>query len=63
VLLQVIIRSNGRVEGIKVIKGLGYGLDESAINTIATKWSFKPALYLGKPVDFVAQIEVTFRLF
>jgi TonB family protein len=63
VLLLVIIRSNGRVEGIAVIKGLGYGLDESAIKTIATKWRFKPALYLGKPVDFQAQIEVTFRLF
>ena len=63
VLLQVIIRTNGRVDGIRVIKGLGNGLDESAINTIATKWRFRPALFLGKPVDFQAQIEVTFRLF
>jgi len=63
VLLQVIIRSNGRVDGFRVIKGLGNGLDESAINTIATKWRFRPAMYLGKPVDFQAQIEVTFRLF
>jgi protein TonB len=63
VLLQVIIRANGRVDGFKVLKSLGNGLDESAINTIATKWRFRPALFLGKPVDFQAQIEVTFRLF
>jgi TonB family protein len=62
-LLQAIIRSNGRVDSFKVIKGLGYGLDESAINTIATKWLFKPGLYHGVPVDVVANIEVTFRLY
>jgi len=63
VLLQVIIRSNGRVDGFKVLKSLGSGLDESAINTIATKWRFKPATFRGQPVDFQAQIEVTFRLY
>jgi len=62
VLLEVIIRSSGRVDGIKVIQGLGYGLDESAVNTITAGWRFKPALYLGKPVDYRARIEVTFRL-
>jgi TonB family protein len=62
-LFLVTIRSNGRVENITMLKGLGYGLDESAINTMATKWRFKPASYQGKPVDFRTEVEVTFRVF
>ena len=47
----------------RVIRGLGYGLDESAINTVATKWRFKPGSLNGRPVDVQANIEVTFRLY
>ncbi len=63
VLLQAIIRKDGSVDSFKVIRGLGYGLDESAINTIATKWRFKPGTLSGQPVDVQANIEVTFRLY
>jgi protein TonB len=62
-VLQAIIRRDGTVDSFKVIKGLGYGLDESAINTIATKWKFKPGTLKGVPVDVLANIEVTFRLY
>jgi len=62
-VLEAIIRANGTVEGFRVVKSLGYGLDESAINTIATKWKFKPGTLKGRPVDVRAMIEVTFRLY
>ncbi len=62
-VLQAIIRANGRVDSFRVVKGLGYGLDESAINTIATKWRFKPGTFKGTPVDVQANIEVSFRLY
>jgi TonB family protein len=62
VLLQVIVRKDGTANGFKVLKGLGYGLDESAISTIADKWRFQPGTYYGVPVDMQIQIEVTFRL-
>jgi protein TonB len=63
VLIQAIIRKDGTVDSFKVLRGLGYGLDESAINTIATKWRFKPGTYKGLPVDVQANIEVSFRLY
>lgn len=63
VQLQVVIRKNGTVDSIKVIRGLGHGLDESAINTIANKWRFKPGIRFGEPVDVLAHIEIFFRLF
>ncbi len=62
-VLQAIIRRDGTVDSFKVIKGLGYGLDEISINTIATKWKFKPGTLKGVPVDVLANIEVTFRLY
>jgi TonB family protein len=62
VLLQCIIRKDGAVDGIKVLRGLGYGLDESAIETIATKWRFQPGTYKDEPVDVSISIEVSFRL-
>jgi TonB family protein len=63
VLLQAIIRKDGSVDSFKVIRGLGYGLDESAIRTIASKWRFQPGMYKGKPVDVLTNIEVTFRIY
>ncbi len=63
VLIQAIIRKDGTVDSFKVLRGLGYGLDESAINTIATKWRFRPGTFNGSPVDVQANIEVSFRLY
>jgi TonB family protein len=63
VLIQAIVRKDGTVDGFKIVRGLGHGLDESAIQTIASKWRFKPGKYKGAPVDVQANIEVSFRLY
>ena len=62
VLLQAVVRKDGTADSIKVIKNLGYGLDESAFSTIASKWRFKPGTLNGIPVDVQIYIEVSFRL-
>ncbi len=63
VLIQAVVRKDGTVGDLKVLKGLGHGLDESAINTIAAKWRFKPGTLNGIPVDVLANIEVSFALY
>lgn len=63
VLIQAIIRRDGSVDSFKVLRGLGHGLDESAIKTIASKWRFRPGTLNGVPVDVQANIEVVFRLY
>ena len=63
VVVQAVIRKDGTVDSFKVLRSLGYGLDESAISTIATKWRFSPGTLDGAPVDVMANIEVAFRLF
>lgn len=62
VLLQAIIRKDGRVTDFKVLRGLGYGLEEKAIEEIASNWKFLPGRYNGRPVDVLATIEVQFNL-
>jgi TonB family protein len=63
VLLQLVVRKDGSTDSFKVVRGLGYGLDESAISTIANKWRFKPGTKNGVPVDVQILIEVSFRLY
>lgn len=62
VILQAIIRKNGRVDSFKVIRGLGHGLEESAIQEISTNWRFRPGTLNGTGVDVLATIEVQFNL-
>jgi TonB family protein len=61
VILQAIIRKDGIVDNFRVLKGLGYGLDESVINT-AHRWRFMPRVCRSMPFDVVANIAVRFRL-
>ena len=62
VVLQAVIRKDGRVDRFKVVRGLGYGLEETAIQEIATRWKFRPGTLNGRPVDVLATIEVSFNL-
>jgi len=61
VLLEVVFMASGEIKIIKVVQGLGHGLDESAIRA-AEKIQFKPALKDGHPTDFEAVVHVTFQL-
>ena len=62
VILQAVIRRTGRVDSFKVIRALGHGLEEQAIQEIAQNWRFRPGTLHGKPVDVLATIEVQFNL-
>jgi periplasmic protein TonB len=63
VVLQAVILKDGTVTDFRVVKGLGHGLDESAINTISSRWRFRPGTHKGSAVDVLANIEVRFRMF
>ncbi len=61
VILKAGIDENGEVGNIELIKGLGYGLDESAISAVKS-WKFKPALQNNKPVAVWMIIPIRFVL-
>jgi TonB family protein len=61
VTLEVRFTAAGGVEVLRVVSGLGHGLDEQA-RLAAQKIRFKPATRDGKPVDQVSVIHVVFQL-
>src|SRR5439155_24126508 len=61
VTLETTVDSEGNVTASRVVKGLGYGLDESALGA-APSWKFSPALKDGLPVGASMQISVEFKL-
>lgn len=61
VTLSIIILADGSTSNIRVIRTLGLGLDEKAIEAVS-KWRFRPSVKDGKPVAVTANVEVNFRL-
>lgn len=61
VLLQLVVDEKGRVQDVRVVRSLGLGLDEKAIEAV-NKWKFKPGMRNGIPVAVRATVEVSFHL-
>jgi TonB family protein len=61
VLLEVILEASGRLRVSRVVRGLGYGLDDAAVRA-AEQIRFKPALKDGQPSDSTAVLHIIFQL-
>jgi len=61
ITLQVRFGVNGKVEVLRVVNGLGHGLDEEA-RRVAEQIQFKPAARNGQPADDVTYIHILFQL-
>lgn len=61
VIVAIIVDANGRVVQPRLVKSIGMGLDEKAIEA-ALKWTFHPGTLNGKPVATRATISMTFHL-
>ncbi len=62
VVLSLVVDAQGNPTEIHVVKPLGMGLDEKAIEKVRT-WKFIPGKRNGVPVPVRVLLEVTFRLF
>ena len=61
VLMTLVVLHDGSVADVRVIKGLGYGLDERAV-TAVRQWRFAPGHRHGAPVDVQVEVAIEFRL-
>lgn len=61
VVLEIVVRSNGTVGDVKVLRGLPMGLSDRAIDAVK-QWRFAPARMKGTPVDVVVEVGVEFKL-
>jgi TonB family protein len=61
VLLQVVFEASGKIHVLKVVRGLGHGLDDAAVRA-AEQIRFKPAQKDGQPSDSTALVHIIFQL-
>ena len=61
VLLQVVFEASGKLRVLKIVRGLGHGLDDAAVQA-AEQIRFKPALKDGQPYDSMAVVHIIFQL-
>jgi len=61
VVLEIVVRRDGSVGSVKVLQGLGAGLDQRAVDAVR-QWRFSPARRYGTPVDVVVEVAVEFKL-
>jgi protein TonB len=61
VVLEAIVRRDGTVDIQRVVRSLGFGLDENAIQALK-QWRFRPGMRNGVAVDVSLNIEVNFNL-
>jgi TonB family protein len=62
VIVHAIVRKDGSVDKIRVIGSLDHDLDQSAIDTIGSRWRFAPGMVSGKPADVRTIIRYSFRI-
>jgi periplasmic protein TonB len=62
VVLWLVVGPDGKPRDIRVLRTLGLGLDEKAIEAVKN-WRFEPAMKDGKPVSVQINVEVNFHLY
>jgi TonB family protein len=61
VLLEVVLQASGNLRVVRVVRGLGHGLDDAAVRA-AEQIHFKPELRDGQPADSTAVLHVIFQM-
>jgi TonB family protein len=61
VLLEVMFSASGQVHVLRIMRGLGFGLDENAEDA-ASRIRFQPGTRDGAPVDMKATVHIVFEL-
>ena len=60
VVLYAVIRRDGSVDSIQLVRGLDEQLDKNAMNALS-QWKFRPATRQGEPVELEAIVHIPFH--
>lgn len=61
VLLEVVLEASGGLHVVRLVRGLGHGLDDNAVKA-AERIHFKPAMKDGQPADSTVVLHIIFQL-
>lgn len=60
VFVNFIVRKDGRITDVNVLKGLGFGCDEEAVRVISSMPNWRPGTQSGRPVNVKYNLPVLF---
>ncbi len=61
VVMEIVVRHDGSVGDVRIVQGLGAGLDARAAEAVR-QWRFTPARRLGAPVDVIVEVAMEFKI-
>src|SRR5208337_4360761 len=61
VLVEAVLQASGNLRVVRVVRGLGHGLDDNAVRA-AEKIHFRPAMRNGEPADSTVVLHIIFQL-
>lgn len=61
VVMEIVVRRDGSVGDVRILQGLGAGLDQRAVAAVR-RWRFAPGTRRGTPVDVMVEVAVEFKL-
>ena len=61
VVIRGIVRRDGKIDNVEIIKDLPHGLGDAARDAVR-RWRFRPATFRGEPIDVYYTVTVNFRL-
>ena len=61
VVVRGVVRKDGAIDDVEIIKDLPYGLGDAAREAVS-RWRFRAATYKGEPIDVYYTVTVNFRL-
>ena len=62
VFVGFVVEPDGSLSGFKVLRGIGYGCDEEAVQVVKSMPKWKPGMHRGEPVRVSYQIPIVFKL-
>ncbi len=62
VIVRFVIMENGKVDNVKILKGVSFGIDSEAVRVVKMLPKFIPGRQEGKPVKVYFNLPLIFRL-
>ncbi len=57
VVIRGIVRRDGTIDNVEILKDLPYGMGEAAREAVS-RWRFRPATFRGEPIDVYCRVTV-----
>ena len=61
VVMEIVVRRDGSVGEVRLLQGLGHGLDARAVQAVR-EWRFSPGKRHGVPVDVLVEVAMEFKI-